>query len=104
MKQTDGTNGQCLFYDTNRMAWLLLAISLGVKLFSLVCITLAWWLYKPPTSTSRCVVVDAPKDGSTPASKGVSNLGYTNDVVTSPGPASNGSVCTGESNVCTTHL
>ena len=41
-----GDRGSCLYYDNHQMAWYLLALCTGCKLFNVFFAVLAWWFYK----------------------------------------------------------
>ena len=44
-KKCDGSTGACLYYDNHEMAYLLLAVCAGCKVFNIVCGLLSWRLY-----------------------------------------------------------
>jgi len=44
-KSCDGTTGACLYYDNHEMAWLLMAVCVACKLFTVLCGLLGWRLY-----------------------------------------------------------
>ena len=47
-QETCGQRGSCFFYDTERLAWYIMGISILLKGSSIVCMFFAFWLYKPP--------------------------------------------------------
>lgn len=56
----DGSNGQCLFYDLDKLSLNIFLISFVIKTASFFCILLAWRLYRPP-KFSAAIQEELPK-------------------------------------------